>query len=195
MSKQETAAAILILIVVCVVARVIPHMPNFAPIAATALFCGAYMSRRMSLAAPLVVMLVSDYVLLYINPYGRVSFDTLYAPQSIWHSALPYVYLSFGISALTGWLLRKERSAFLLLSAALFCSLQFFLITNAAVWIEGAYDRGLNGLWQSYVAGIPFYRGTLMGDVLYTFTFFGFYELLRRGQFAPSASPVPQPGQ
>ena len=179
MSKQETVAAILILILVCVVARVIPHVPNFAPISATALFCGAYMSKRVSLAAPVIVMLVSDYALLYINPFGRVSFDSLYAPQAIWHSALPYVYASFGISALVGWLLRQERSPFLLLAAALFCSIQFFLITNAAVWIEGAYARGLDGLWQSYVAGIPFYRGTVMGDVLYTFTFFGFYELMR----------------
>jgi hypothetical protein len=58
--------------------------------------------------------------------------------------------------------------------------LQFFLITNAAVWIGGAYDRGIDGLWQSYVAGLPFYRGTLLGDLFYTAAFFGLYELVRR---------------
>src|SRR5688572_12868871 len=187
MSKRETVAILGILVLVGVIARLIPHMPNFAPVTATALFCGAYMGKRMAFAAPLVVLMISDYLLLYINPYGEVNFSTLYGPLAAFHNTLLYVYASIGISALVGWLVARERSPALLAAAAMFCSLQFFLITNAAVWIEGAYARGIEGLWQSYVAGLPFYRGTFLGDLVYTATFFGVYELVRRGR------PEPQP--
>jgi hypothetical protein len=187
MSTKQTVAVILALVVVGVVARLIPHIPNFAPLTATALFAGVYMSRRASLILPLVILLASDYLLLFINPYGRVDFSHLYGPQALWHSSLPYVYISFGISALVGWLIKNERSPFLVASAALFCSVQFFLITNAAVWIEGAYDRGIAGLWQAYVAGIPFYRGTVLGDLFYTTVFFGLYELVRSSRAAAPA--------
>jgi len=179
MSRTETAAAVVILIVIGVVARTLPHVPNFAPVTATALFCGAYMHRRYAVLAPIAIMVISDYALLYVNPFGRVSFEHFYSPLDVWHNTLPYVYASFAVSAVIGWLLRERRTAPNVVAASLLGSIQFFLITNAAVWIEGAYDRGLDGLWQSYAAGIPFFRGTLLGDLLYTSTFFGLYELMR----------------
>ena len=52
MSKRGTAAIILAFLVVGVVARLLPHMPNFAPITATALFSGVYLNKRLSLLAP-----------------------------------------------------------------------------------------------------------------------------------------------
>jgi Family of unknown function (DUF6580) len=192
LSRRQTAFAILCLVVIGVAARLLPHMPNFAPITATALFSGAYMSRRLSLLVPTIVMLVSDYVLLYVSPYSGVHFNQVYMPQALWHSALPYIYGSFAISAMVGWLLKKERSPFMLAGAALFCSLQFFAITNAAVWIEGAYDRGLNGLRQSYVAGIPFFKGTALGDLVYTFTFFAGFEALRRAALRSRYQSAPR---
>jgi hypothetical protein len=194
LSKRETAAAILALVIVGVVARLVPHIPNFAPVTATALFAGVYMSKRTSLIVPAAVMLASDYLLLYINPYGSVRFDTLYWPAAALHSSLPYVYLSFAISSLVGWLLRREHSPALVAAAAMFCSVQFFLITNAAVWIEGAYARGLEGLWQSYVAGLPFYRGTMLGDLFYALVFFGGWELVKNARaFAQTRSEQPTP--
>ncbi|MPZ50882.1 MAG: hypothetical protein GEU75_16550 [Dehalococcoidia bacterium] len=192
MTWRQTAIALGVLIVVGVVARTIPHIPNFAPLGATALFCGVYMNRRISIIAPIAMMAASDYALLYINPYGSSDFSQLYAPTSIWHNALLYVYGSLAISVVVGWLIAKERSAGLVVAGALFCSVQFFLITNAAVWIEGAYDRGINGLWQSYVAGLPFYRGTLLGDLFYTSAFFGLFELARRAR-RETAGEVAQP--
>jgi len=181
MSKREAALAVAVFVVVGVAARVLPHLPNFAPITATALFTGAHMSRRAGLVALLAVLLLSDYVLLYVSPFAGVHFDRLYAPWELWHSTLPYIYASFGLSAAAGWLLKRHRQPAFVLATAAFCSVQFFLITNAGVWLAGAYDRGVEGLWQSYVAGLPFFRGTLLGDLFYTAAFFGAYDLLRRG--------------
>jgi hypothetical protein len=180
MGKREAVVIVLALVAVGVAARLLPHVPNFAPVAATGLFCGAYLPRRVAIAAPIAIMLCSDYLLLYVDPFGSVSFARAYEPWELWHSALPYVYGSYAISAVVGWWLRSHRSqpAFVM-GAALFCSVQFFLITNAGVWIGGAYDRGISGLYESYVMAIPFYRGTLAGDLLYTAVFFGLYELWR----------------
>src|SRR3990172_4768675 len=161
MSKVQALAAVVIFVVVGVAARVLPHIPNFAPVTATALFCGVYMGRRYSLVALLVILAASDYLLLYINPFGATSFDRLYAPWEVWHNTLPYVYASFGISALVGWYIQRRRRAGVVVRAA------------------GAYARGIEGLWQSYAAGLPFFRGTVLGDLFYTAAFFGLYELVR----------------
>jgi hypothetical protein len=177
MSKRQTVLMIGLLVTVAVAGRLLPHMPNFAPVTATALFCGAYMTRRQSFLALGAVLLLSDYLLLYINPYGRTSFDNFYAPWLLWHSALPYIYASFGISAAVGWWVKSRRSSGLVVAAALFCSVQFFLVTNAGVWVGGMYDRGLDGLLQSYTMALPFFRGTALGDLFYTSVFFGAYEL------------------
>ena len=178
MSKSQTVAIILALVAVGVVGRLVPHMPNFAPVTATALFCGAYMTRRQSFVALAAVLLVSDYLLLYIKPFGGTSFDHFYAPWQLWHSTLPFIYASFGISALVGWWVKSRRTSGYVVGAALFCSVQFFLISNAGVWMAGMYDRGLDGLMQSYTMALPFFRGTALGDLFYTCAFFGGFELV-----------------
>ena len=50
---------------------------------------------------------------------------------------------------------------------------------------EQAYPYGYSfaGLLDCYSAGIPFYRGTLVGDVIYSATFFGLHAVLSRAYF------------
>ncbi len=172
----------LIFVLAAVVLRLVPHIPNFAPITAMGLFGGTYLSKRYSLVLPLATLLISDYLLLYIHPFGSkfIDFSHIYPPQAALYSGIIYVYGSFLISGLIGLWLRSHKSINNVIAASLFCSVQFFLITNAGVWLAGSYDRGLFGLWESYVAGIPFFQGTLFGDLFYTGGFFGAYELVLR---------------
>lgn len=164
-----------------VVARLLPHLPNFAPITAMALFGGVYIkNRKFALIAPLTSILISDYLLLYVNPFSTkfINLTTLYPPQALLYSGIQYVYGSFLISALIGLWLRNHKNHLTITGSALICSVQFFLVTNAGVWFSGSYDRSLTGLWQSYLAGVPFFRGTFLGDLFYTTLFFGGWELL-----------------
>jgi hypothetical protein len=184
MTRSQTFATIAVLIAVGVVSRIVPHTPNFAPVTATGLFCGAHLRGRYTGLVPLAVMLISDYLLLYVNPYGETRLNVIHAPWDLYHATLPYVYASLGISTLVGRQLRGDSRPVAVTAGALFCSVQFFLISNAAVWIEGAYDRGIAGLWQSYVAGIPFFKGTLAGDLFYTAAFFGLFEIARQRGWA-----------
>ena len=82
MTKRQTFVIIAAMVATAIAGRLLPHMPNFAPVTATALFCGAYMSKRQSLVGLAVIMLASDYMLLYIKPFGGTSFDHLYARGS-----------------------------------------------------------------------------------------------------------------
>ncbi len=84
--------------------RLMPHIPNFAPITAIALFGGVYLNKKYALVIPFLAMLISDYLILYINPFGNpmIDFHKIYPLTGIFHSTTPYVYGSFLISGLIG---------------------------------------------------------------------------------------------
>ena len=57
----------------------------------------------------------------------------------------------------------------------------FFFISNFGVWLlgcgQGWYPATMNGLAHCFAAGIPFYRNSLAGDLVYTAVLFGSFEL------------------
>lgn len=174
---------IILMITGAVLLRLVPHMPNFAPITAIALFGGANLGKRFSILVPLLAMAISDYLLLYINPFSGPDFSHIYPITAMFHTTTFYVWGSFAISSLIGIWLQKHKKSQAIIAASLLASLQFFLITNFGVWAEGMYGRGLDGLMQSYIMGLPFFRWTLLGDLFYTIMFFGTYELALRSKF------------
>lgn len=144
--------------------RFIPHAANFAPIGAMALFGGARLNKKYALILPLVAMIISDYFIGFYSWQIMVS-----------------VYASFLIYGLLGLWARKNESWAKLGAAALAGSVLFFLITNGAVWAFGSmYPHTFGGLLACYAAGLPFFRGTILGDIFYAAVFFGAYELLRQ---------------
>ena len=147
------------IIVLAVLARLIPHAPNFAPIGGLALFSGSHFKKKIALLIPITAMFLSDIFLGF-------------------HKTIPFVYLSFIIIALIGGLIKTNKWQSLL-KASLVSSILFFLITNFGVWATGAmYQKNLSGLIQSYVMGIPFFRNTVLSDLFYSFSFFYGYRFL-----------------
>ena len=53
----------------------------------------------------------------------------------------------------------------------------FFLITNAGSWLALNYDRSLSGLMNAYNAGIPFFRATLVSQLLFSLGIYIIYNL------------------
>ena len=165
-------AAIITAIFIAAIFRIVPHPPNFSPIAAMALFSGAYLPRRgLAFVAPLGAMLVSDAVLGF-------------------HSGMPVVYGCVALIVALGFVLSSKKSAGRVVGAALASSLLFYLITNFAVWASGdMYPKTLAGLAACYAAAIPFFQNSLAGDLLFTALLFGGFALAQRYLPVLRASP------
>lgn len=150
-------------IIAAVALRLIPHLPNFAPIAALALFGGVYLNKKYAIIVPLAAMLVADFFIGFYNPWIMAA-----------------VYGSFLIIGLIGLWLKNHKTLPNVIGASLTGSVLFFLVTNFAVWVvpHSFYPQTLQGLLQSYTMGLPFFRSTLMGDLFYTGAMFGLMELV-----------------
>jgi hypothetical protein len=49
-------------------------------------------------------------------------------------------------------------------------------VTNFGVWATGGYPPTFGGLVECYVAAIPFFRNTVVGDLVYVAVLFSLYE-------------------
>jgi hypothetical protein len=53
----------------------------------------------------------------------------------------------------------------------------FFVITNFGVWFAGRlYTRDFQGLVDCYTAALPFFRNTLLSDIVYSLLLFAAYQ-------------------
>ena len=152
------------LFVIFAVASRLPFMPhpwNFTPVMAALLYFGARGSRR-HLWMPLALLIASDLVLdkyVYAYPFSWDLFLTW-----AWYAAILFL----------GTALHKNAKPLPIAGAALTGSVTFFLISNFGVWASTAmYPKTFSGLMTCYAAGIPFFRHTLEGDLLYTAAIFG----------------------
>ncbi|HNT80843.1 MAG TPA: hypothetical protein PKH65_09200 [Bacteroidia bacterium] len=145
--------------------RFIPHEPNFVPFGAMALFGGAYLSnKKLAFIAPLLAIFFSDILLQIFFGYG-------------FHAGMPFVYGSYAIIVLIGIALRNRVITKNVFIASISASVLFFVVTNFGTWLQGFYGYTLEGLSACYIAAIPFFRGTLTGDLVYNLIFFGGFAI------------------
>jgi hypothetical protein len=166
------------LILAAAISRLLPHPPNFAPIAAMALFGGAcFRPKGLAFGLPFVAMILSDLAidLHWVNMHWWMPLGRSPLP-STWHWEKLFVYAAFAGSVWLGFWLQRRRTLAPIASATLASSLLFFIVTNFGSWLSDTtfYPRTLRGLMECYEAGLPFWRdGTLVGDVFYSAVLFG----------------------
>ncbi len=167
--QRETRSLALGLTIIGGLARLLPHPPNFTPVGGTSLFAGARLAGWYAYLAPLAMMAVTDVILTAFMgvPLSRLS---------------PVVYACFLVNVWIGrTMLAHSGSAMRIGAATFLCSLQFFLVTNAAVWFSSHfYPHTLAGLGECFAAAIPFYGRTLAGDLATTALLFGAHGFLSR---------------
>ena len=164
---------IIILLALVALFRLIPveyRLPNFTPMGAIALFSGAFIfQKRLSLALPLIILLVTDVILQLGGQQG-------------FYLLMPWVYGTFFLITLLGRLIQKLQRGYssivFTMVAPLFSSFLFFFITNFGVWIMGTGHSG-SSLVLCYVDAIPFYKGTVLGDVFYSVLLFLSFSVIR----------------
>ncbi len=149
-------AVIVSLIVLSAVLRILPHPWNLTPVGAMALFSGAmFRSRWIAFLLPLASLFAGDVFVGF-------------------HELMFAVYASFAVSVAIGRWLAENRSVTRIGGAVLLGALQFFVVTNFAMWaVGGFYPNTAAGLASCFVAGIPYFWNTLAGDALYAGVLFG----------------------
>lgn len=151
----------IIIILLAAASRLLHHPANFTPVVAMSIFAGAYLRGYSGVLIPVLAMIVSDY---FIGFYDWQVMVSVYG----------CVALAYGV----GMFLRINRRWYSVLSASIISSVLFFIFTNFAVWaFFDWYPHTLKGFLSCYALAIPFFRNTILGDVIYTVALFGAYEL------------------
>lgn len=120
------------------------------------------------LALPLGTMASADLMLWYAKDYQPFN---------------PVVYGCFAATVLLGLLLRRTNAIVKIGAAAVASDLLFFLVTNFAVWRGDhgqTYSASIDGLWQSYAAGLPFMQNTIFSTLVFVPLFFGVHALVTK---------------
>jgi len=166
--RLSTIATLVAMVAVAVIARWLPHPPNFTPLAAMALFAGATMMRPWVSAATIVTaMLVSDALIGV-------------------HSLMPVIYGCLLLNVWIGhrWLANRStaagpRRAMLVVGGSLLGSVVFFAVTNFGHWLC-FYPHTTDGLFSCFTAAIPFFQYTVTGDLFYAGVFFSAHAFAGR---------------
>lgn len=169
-------AAYLVLILAALT-RCIPSWTHSSGIGVTAagaglIFFGSRLKRdRWQVLLAVGVMMCVD-VYLTVFAYRFAFHPRVYLFTWAWEAVL----VLFAAA-----LLSKKQSWGRVVGAALFSATGFFLVSNGVVWFFGeeTYPRGLNGLMQSYAAGLPFYRNDAIATLVICGVLFGVPALLR----------------
>ncbi len=152
--KTEGVVSV-VLILIILASRFSGHIWNFTAVGGVALFAGAYFSKKsFSVFTVFAGLLVSDLVI------GL-------------HSQMPAVYISYAIMIGLGLLLASNPPRTKSTLVSIGGSILFYLVTNFAVWFEGRlYPMTVDGLLQSYIMAVPFFKAQLISDLLSAVTLF-----------------------
>ena len=142
--------------------RILPHLPNVSPVAAMALFGGAYFAdKRLAFIVPFLALLLSDLIIGF-------------------HSTMIFVYAGFALTVCIGIWIQKNITVTNVIASTVGASVLFFLLTNLGAWMTWSmYPMTMSGLMQAYVAGIPFLQNSLLGNLVFSGVMFGGYALLQ----------------
>lgn len=164
-----------LMILLAAVSRIIPHPANFAPIAGMALFGAVYFNKRFwAFLIPVLSMWISDLLLNNVI-YGA------YFDHFVWfYQGCYWTYGAFVLIGLMGMVTLKKIKVKNLILASMSASIVFFVVSNFGVWVSTTmYPENFSGLVSCYIAGLPFFKNTLLGDLVYTGVLFGSFEFAK----------------
>jgi hypothetical protein len=164
------------MILLAAFSRIIPRIPNFSPLGAIGLFGAAHFQKKwLALVVPIAATWLSD---LFIN-------NVIYAqyfPKFTWfYSDFYWQYGSYLLIVFAALLIFEKINLKTMLAATITSTVIFFIVSNFAVWLgSNFYCQTFDGLITCYVAGIPFLKGTFLGDVVYCGVLFGGFALVQK---------------
>ncbi len=189
--SRNTALLVAVMCLIAVTSRISPvfGLPNLSAMGAMMVFCGAVIRNPgLRFAIPAICLLGTDVLIHLKTGYA---YDT----------SLPFVYLAYALIIGLGRVVRPT-SWWSALFSGLGSSMIFFVVSNFGVWLlwqntngDYVYPHTLSGFVNCYVTAIPFIRGSLMGDVVFSLGFFGLATLMHVSAVAPNVSRPTLPQQ
>ncbi|MFC1647291.1 DUF6580 family putative transport protein [Patescibacteria group bacterium] len=157
------------LIFIGVISRLIPHPPNMTTVGAMSLFTGSKYPLKKAIVVVLSTMLITD---LFLGLHG--------AMWATYGSFLAIVFIGKSIS--------KKKNIAWIIGGSLVSSFLFFIVTNFAVWLPNSsiYPKTLAGLTECYIMALPFFRNTIIGNLMYSTIFFTGFEMIKSISKKPS---------
>lgn len=180
---------IAVLILLVALTRLVPFMYNFAPLGALGLFGAAYFKRKsMALLIPLAAVWISDVLV------NNILFAQYYGEFTWFYEGFYWQYGSYLLIALFGLALFKKVTAGRVLAGALGATAIFFLVSNFGAWVSSPmYPKTPAGLFTALAAGLPFIKGSLLGNLLYSAVLFGSFSILQKKVPALHATAKQEP--
>ncbi len=173
--KINDLARALIVAAVLFVSRFLPHPWNFSPVLSLFLFSGFLFSKKPGFwLIPFASLFLSDIIL------GM-------------HRSMIFIYIVYFAIFMSGRLLTKEKSRLACVPfMALSSSVLFFIFSNLGVWLlTPLYEMNLSGFLLCFEMAIPFFKHSLLGDLVYSVTIFGVYFAVQNRLKRPSFLSAP----
>ena len=174
MNKQNTSTIILaiILILAAAISRVVMYPNNFSPIIGMAIFSGAVIKdRRLAFVLPIVSMFLSD-----------VMFEVFNIAPGFWGWGQLVGYGILALITIIAFNLKKIN-VINVIGYSILSSVIFFLLSNLSFFILDnpiyhTYTSDANGFMQCFIQALPFFRTSLVADLVYSGGLFGAYYLV-----------------
>lgn len=148
-------------------------LATFTPIAAMALFGGAYFRGAVKpFMFPLLALFISDVILSF----------TVLAPyrSGLLYSGWYWVYAAFALMSITGKYLLKNITLKNSMAALFTVTLIHWVISDFGVWLQGSmYPLTAIGYWECMAAAIPYELRFIAGTAVYGAIMFGSFEWMQ----------------
>ncbi|HLG35650.1 MAG TPA: DUF6580 family putative transport protein [Bacteroidia bacterium] len=159
-TPQVTLAIILIL--AAGLSRLLKIAPNITAVGAMALFAGSYFkNRKLAYAVPLITLLLTDLILGF-------------------HKVMIPVYACFVFTVFLGTIISEKKNVLSVALTSITSSAVFFLVTNLPFWFGNSYPWNFAGAMESYTLALPFFRNSIIGDLVFNAVLFGGFEFAKR---------------
>ena len=163
------AVTLVLTAIILRVAGATTHLYNFAPLAAIGLFSGAVVKDKKVLAflIPLAGQFIADvYFQFFTNTPG-------FYPGQFFN------YAALAAAAGLGLVMRQAKPVNVLLYI-FGASTLFFIVSNLGYFAAGYNGYTIQGLVKTYIDAVPFFRNTMLGDLLGGVFLFGGYFIAEK---------------
>jgi hypothetical protein len=178
-TKKKLLLAAALIIIVSAVYRVSPLREyGFAPQWAIAIFSGFLFAdnKKWAFALPLLSMFLSDTIYQILYSLKLSNMQGFYGIGQIVN------YVLFALVTCSGFFI-KRLSFVRIATATLAAPTIYFLLSNFSTWIENMgylRPKTFAGLMLCYTDGLPFYKSSVWGTIIFSAALFGTYYFFTR---------------